>query len=631
MSNKSFFEGWGYTDSMRLLIKGEPKDRNEFIKEFKKTYPKSQIEKSGQKGVELYVNEGELPYVKKLVKIFNLKFAYNDGGKTESQEIARTILSQLGGQGRLIAMTGANNFIALKNGVSFKIKNRKVNYIKITLNGNDLYDVVFGKIISYNLKVLSEHNDIYNDQLIPLFEKQTGMYLKLFREGGNVPQKKLIYVLYGVKDQADSILNASGIRNRGWWRSDLSRTDSDNLLKTLKDRKLIFGAIIYVGDSTNIKFDLGGAIDDEEEDLFANYDKLPIRVQKIIADFSEDDNSYEDCKRFIAKLNKVGYTCEYGLDAEPYGLRKLAPNEKFSEGGTIFNKPKINGILGVEEQFDAKKDIYVETLLIYGYDNNWKNTTPNSLELNKTKKLLNEDLLTLKNSAVNYSLSYYQKLPEIRIKNINGQPATVNKLKKLFNIKIEKLFAEGGMPQGISIADANPYIAGAKVVQGIAPESVSALDKKMADRINPPPPDPNRPVFFVEGGYVAELKPYFDDMIGYNRFGKDNIVDFFLKNQHNFITLSNEIESAERGIEKQYYEHEKMPFHSFVKKYNTVFKQFYHYSSSASDDKIKAEELIENLKKQGYTVVTKTYIFTKGSHTPKNNKAINIFAYKLKF
>ena len=75
-------------------------------------------------------------------------------------EIAKTILQQLGGSGRLAMMTGANNFVALKNGVTFKIKNRKVNFIKITLNSRDLYDVYFYKLVGTNLKIISELNSI---------------------------------------------------------------------------------------------------------------------------------------------------------------------------------------------------------------------------------------------------------------------------------------------------------------------------------------------------------------------------------------------------------------------------------------------------------------------------------------
>jgi len=66
------------------------------------------------------------------------------------------------------------------------------------------------------------------------------------------------------------------------------------------------------------------------------------------------------------------------------------------------------------------------------------------------------------------------------------------------NIKFEQ-----GGDIGEALATSNPYIGGAKVIQGIAPESVSALDKKMASQINP---DPNRPIFFKKGGVAEQNK-----------------------------------------------------------------------------------------------------------------------------
>jgi hypothetical protein len=63
-------------------------------------------------------------------------------------------------------------------------------------------------------------------------------------------------------------------------------------------------------------------------------------------------------------------------------------------------------------------------------------------------------------------------------------------------------FEQGGNI-GEVLATSNPYIGGAKVIQGIAPESVSAIDKKMASRINP---DPNRPIFFSNGGKTPKEK-----------------------------------------------------------------------------------------------------------------------------
>ena len=98
-------------------------------------------------------------------------------------ETANTILKQLGGTGRLAAMTGAKQFVAIENGVQFKIgRNAKsINTIVVRLNGKDLYDVEFGRVRKVKgvptYKVVNEFNDAYNDMLIDLFESNTGMYL----------------------------------------------------------------------------------------------------------------------------------------------------------------------------------------------------------------------------------------------------------------------------------------------------------------------------------------------------------------------------------------------------------------------------------------------------------------------
>lgn len=109
-------------------------------------------------------------------------------------EIARTILDQMGGKHRIVAMTGAKHFTRGKNWVSFQFPNRmrsKPNYVKITLNGRDLYDIEFGrvgnksedyggiKIKSPVYKKLLTKKDYYFDMLIDLFEKTTGLYLRL--------------------------------------------------------------------------------------------------------------------------------------------------------------------------------------------------------------------------------------------------------------------------------------------------------------------------------------------------------------------------------------------------------------------------------------------------------------------
>lgn len=126
---------------------------------------------------------------------------YKDGGniysKEESLQIARTILQQMGGKNRLVAFTGAYGFAYADGGVSFRIKNRKVNYVKVKLNGKDLYDVTFGRVSGTNFKVVEQLDDVYAEDLIDIFQKSTGMYLR-FQKGGIMARGGL--VVTSIKD-----------------------------------------------------------------------------------------------------------------------------------------------------------------------------------------------------------------------------------------------------------------------------------------------------------------------------------------------------------------------------------------------------------------------------------------------
>jgi hypothetical protein len=106
------------------------------------------------------------------------KFA--DGGV-----IASNIVMQLGGFSRLQIMLGAYNFVDLKNGLSFKIKNPKANFIKITLNAKDLYDIEIGRIRGTTYKVVYSQEDVYAVDLRKIIEKHTGMYMA-FKDGGDI-------------------------------------------------------------------------------------------------------------------------------------------------------------------------------------------------------------------------------------------------------------------------------------------------------------------------------------------------------------------------------------------------------------------------------------------------------------
>ena len=98
------------------------------------------------------------------------------------QMIGRTILEQMGGQRRLSLMLGVKQLILLKDGVAFAWPNRessKGNYVEIRLNGADLYDVAFFNASRSGKKLVKKFDDLYAEDLVNTFERQTGWYLRM--------------------------------------------------------------------------------------------------------------------------------------------------------------------------------------------------------------------------------------------------------------------------------------------------------------------------------------------------------------------------------------------------------------------------------------------------------------------
>ena len=83
----------------------------------------------------------------------------------------------------------------------------------------------------------------------------------------------------------------------------------------------------------------GGAMDDDEGvDLFEDYEDQPAEVQAILAKYELEDNDYNTLKDLQAELEGIGYTFEFGLDAEPFDLRKIGQKGKsefYAKGGKI--------------------------------------------------------------------------------------------------------------------------------------------------------------------------------------------------------------------------------------------------------------------------------------------------------
>ena len=105
--------------------------------------------------------------------------------KTEALQTAETIFKQFGGQQRLKFFVGANTFTYHNRpeveevDATFKFKMySKANTVKVIYHRcPDVYTLQFWKVTAKQNKLVNSYSDVYFDQLIELFEKETGLYL----------------------------------------------------------------------------------------------------------------------------------------------------------------------------------------------------------------------------------------------------------------------------------------------------------------------------------------------------------------------------------------------------------------------------------------------------------------------
>jgi len=95
-------------------------------------------------------------------------------------DVALTILGQMGGAGRVKAMIGAS-YLQVPNGVGIKWPSRtpgRGNYVEVVLDPSDTYNVTFYNIRGGGKRVVKEYTFVYAEDLVRLFEGQTGYYLR---------------------------------------------------------------------------------------------------------------------------------------------------------------------------------------------------------------------------------------------------------------------------------------------------------------------------------------------------------------------------------------------------------------------------------------------------------------------
>jgi hypothetical protein len=86
------------------------------------------------------------------------------------------------------------------------------------------------------------------------------------------------------------------------------------------------------------------------KDLFEDYENQPAELSEIVESYIEkfetdDYDDYNDTKKFLQEVESIGYTFDYGLDNEPYALRK--------------KDVKLNQVIGYEDMY-IKNDNFAD-------------------------------------------------------------------------------------------------------------------------------------------------------------------------------------------------------------------------------------------------------------------------------
>lgn len=59
-------------------------------------------------------------------------------------------------------------------------------------------------------------------------------------------------------------------------------------------------------------------------DLFESPELIPVEVQMVLNTFNEESgNAYRELERINRELQRIGFTFDFGLDADPYDLRPI--------------------------------------------------------------------------------------------------------------------------------------------------------------------------------------------------------------------------------------------------------------------------------------------------------------------
>ena len=175
------------------------------------------------------------------------------------------------------------------------------------------------------------------------------MFIIEQKEDNFSPKRVVTQFTIGTKEDVDYIREKT-IKNENIISIKILGKYSNGELKSSEEE------ILYMKS----KYAKGGEMDDEEGvDLFEDFEDQPEEVSDILSRYEQEDNNYDTLNDLLAELKPIGYTFEFGLDAEPYDLRKIGQKGKsefYAKGGVVVTK--ISNIPNFKQRLSEGKITY---------------------------------------------------------------------------------------------------------------------------------------------------------------------------------------------------------------------------------------------------------------------------------
>jgi hypothetical protein len=324
-------------------------------------------------------------------------------------------------------------------------------------------------------------------------------------------------------------------------------------------------------------------------DLFEDYENIPANVQAILNDYELEDSDYNTLNDLQNELAEVGYTFEFGLDAEPFALRPIGVEVNELQGYEDYEKDNFED--GGEAEFD-----------IYDYDK--KMALINLDEIYeyaiKIDRMINEDAdleewVKMKLTRIEQSISDVKHSLEGWEKYKNGGEIPKKQLLHIAKYSKELIKMIQGGSRLMSWQEDKLAISSQSI-----DDIYHHLDYKMGNRAEDFDIENEDENFFIRGGMTKNqlISKIKKEMLDYGfDLTDEQISDYIqIKNLQMFET------------------NEREEYLDFIAK-NITGMSFPSYGDTTSYKQNFSQKLRKNAKNKGYNFSGET--FGRGGRTPK--------------